>query len=363
MKIVHPSRPARQRRELTPDAARTAMVRLVLGMGDAEVVYLHSRWTIVANRGPASDARREPAGVIAISGEDSLSSVTIPRLKAAGADTSRIDFLSGIRNARTGRPCRFIIEEHAGILRDRIKARGDVALVIVDPLGAHTKSGLSGYGRGYPALSVLSDIATEHDLAVLALHHETKGGNARAMLSTLGTVAVSGCARAMFAVGEDPDGDGKEARAFACAKMSIAPMPPGIGFEIVTSRNKAARVVWGDVRPGLVADDFARGRNRSGRTPSGESQCASLVADLVAAGDGWAFAADAIKQLGQAGYGERMARRAMERAGLTSSRVSYPKAGGMAAAWVWHRPGQTPSPDKLAGRAARGQGDKRTKRA
>jgi hypothetical protein len=51
MKIVRPSRPAQQRRELTPDAARTAMVRLVLGMSDAEAVYLHSRWAIVANRG------------------------------------------------------------------------------------------------------------------------------------------------------------------------------------------------------------------------------------------------------------------------------------------------------------------------
>jgi hypothetical protein len=138
-----------------------------------------------------------PANVALINGEDALASVIVPRLRAAGADLSRVLFVEGWRQEGED-------PDGAASLSlprdsDRLSAwlaREEVRLVVIDPLFGFVGRCPVGAPRGQrAALAGLHENAREHGYAVLGIRHWNKkarlSGTYRGLGSRLRTRAES----------------------------------------------------------------------------------------------------------------------------------------------------------------------------
>jgi len=166
--------------------------------------------------------------------------VTLPRLKRAGADLTRIARLEEIEcrdplvtnreRSLTCRPLSFPGDlphvEYA------IRARPGTRLVVIDPLAMYCPDA----GAWRETLRKLHEIAARQNVAIVVV----TGRGGRASVRSRFQVAAdsrSDEVRALFNVLEDVDDDA--GRFFAPARMSFCAMPEWLAFRIV-----GGRVVW-----------------------------------------------------------------------------------------------------------------------
>ena len=77
----------------------------------------------------------EPMNVIMLTAEDTLDQIVVPRLRAAGADVSRVKFLKCIKTDEHDR--QFLLAEDLDRLDRLVKKIGDVGLITIDPITAY----------------------------------------------------------------------------------------------------------------------------------------------------------------------------------------------------------------------------------
>jgi hypothetical protein len=135
--------------------------------------------------------------VIFISSEDSPAVDLKPRLAAAGADMARIVFITST----------FRLPDDAERLRATIAAAGDVAMVVIDPLGNHVgrrKSNDDGEVR--EAISPLNELSDEADCLVVGVRHiSAKDATRGALASILGSSAWIEVPRAVVGIAHDDE--------------------------------------------------------------------------------------------------------------------------------------------------------------
>lgn len=134
--------------------------------------------------------------VVLLSAEDDPDDTIRPRLDVAGADPKKVHFLD-------------VNTLHSDLesVEEFIRERGDVRLVVIDPVDAYlggTDSHKNAEVRG--ALKPLADMASRLKVAVLCVMHLTKS-NARdrteAIYRIQGSIAFAAAARAVWGVVED----------------------------------------------------------------------------------------------------------------------------------------------------------------
>ena len=104
---------------------------------------------------------------------------------------------------RTERP--FSLTDDISRLSGLVKSLNDCKLVIIDPISAYlgrTDSHKNAEVRA--VLMPLADMADELNVAVLAITHLNKGGGS-AMYRSIGSIAFTAAARAVWAVTKDRD--------------------------------------------------------------------------------------------------------------------------------------------------------------
>lgn len=122
---------------------------------------------------------REPARCVLVTAEDAINEAVIPRLKAAGADLSRVEIVEGwVEVDASGKEeqKRFSLEDSLRALSDLLDSRSDVTLVVIDPVNAYlgkTDSHRNAEVRG--VLQPLKELAEKYNVAVLLVHHMKKG--------------------------------------------------------------------------------------------------------------------------------------------------------------------------------------------
>lgn len=184
----------------------------------------------------------QPATALFVSYEDGVADTIVPRLRAAGADLSRILTIEGVSYGAT--PEHIIrIPDDVIALGERIVAH-DARLVVIDPLGA----AISGQHDSYKdaevrsALAPLARIADETGAAVVLVRHLTKGGASRAIAAGGGSIGIAGAARAVLAVHTDPSDPTR--RVLAMVKNNLAPLAPSLGFSLADDGHGFAKVEW-----------------------------------------------------------------------------------------------------------------------
>jgi putative DNA primase/helicase len=169
-----------------------------------------------------------PGSVILIQAEDSLRHTVRPRFDATNGDASRIHIVKGVMTNKLRSS--FSIRAHIDAIRAEVEERGDVKLIIVDPISAFIGGADDNRNAEVrDVLGPLGELAEEYHFAVIMNHHSNKGSGTKALYRASGA-AYANVARIAWFVGGDPD---KAGRTFmAPVKCNIGPMPSAMAFEV-----------------------------------------------------------------------------------------------------------------------------------
>lgn len=282
---------------------------------------------IVSQGGRWPDSSRAHAGSVVIwSGEDDDADTLNPRLRAAGADTSRVRTVGRVVDGGESYP--FDPSRDLDTLRDALRALPDVRLLVIDPVVSAVSGDSHKNAEVRRGLQPLVDLAGELGCAVLGITHFSKGTSGRDPLERItGSLAFGALARVVLVTAkQDADGDRPARRVLLRAKCNIGPDGGGFAYELLQEplpdfpNVEASRAVWGEAVEGtareVLADAEAQGEEVEDRRDA-----ASWLHQLLSGGP---LSAKQIKrQADEAGHAWRTVQRAMRIAGVESKRSGF----------------------------------------
>jgi hypothetical protein len=266
-------------------------------------------------------------GCVIVNLEDDAARVLKPRLRAAGADMARI-------RAITTPIETFEVERIERIVNRTPECR----LLIADPIGNHLGAQTDAFRDNSvrAALSPLSELAKEKNLAVIIVAHLRKTAADTADFQILGSVAFTALARAGWHV---LPGEGEGERLFVSGKMNLSRPAPGLRFRIF---GNPPRVEWGEaLPPWLTADAVLEQKaqkaaeqaaeRRRGRPAEERAEAEKFVQALLA--DGPRLVAEIQAECRAAGISFRTAHRAAKALGIRTEQAGPRR-------YYWLAPGQ-----------------------
>lgn len=314
------------RGKLTVIAGDPGFGKSQLSVSIAAIVTKGGRWPV--DRTPCERGR-----VIFLSAEDDPADTIRPRLDAAGADVALCEIIQFVRcEAKEGTgPTRRAFSLKADMLRlsELLAKRGDVALVIIDPVTAYM--GDADTHRNSDVRSILaevSEVARKHKAAFIAISHLNKGDSAKALQRVTGSLAFVAAARAAFLVAEDRDTEGQ--RLFIPMKNNIGPDSTGYAFRIEPAefpgRIRTSRIIWAGDRVAITADEALTQEGEAGGKSELEAAKQFLQAELA---DGPVSAKAIERDAHGNGLAWATVRRAKAALGVGSEK------SGMERGWQW----------------------------
>jgi putative DNA primase/helicase len=230
-----------------------------LSLSFAAVVTRGGQW-------PARHGKSVLGEVLLANFEDDPEDTSAPRLRAEGADLSRVHFLKGVSGGGY-----FDVVNHLGLLDQELTAHPDVRYLVVDPISAalgHGKSGIDSHNNSdvRSALRPLAEVAARHRVCVVGVTHFNKGTNVKAIARVIGSIAFVAAARVAFVVLKDPDNP--ERHLMLQLKNNLAPDRDGLAFrteEVLLQPEgvTAVRVIFEPEPVGMVADEVMADRSQA----------------------------------------------------------------------------------------------------
>lgn len=153
----------------------------------------------------------EPMSVVMMTAEDTLDQIVVPRLRAAGADVSRVNFLKCIKTDERDR--QFLLAEDLDRLERLVKKLGDVGLITIDPITAFMGSKMDSYKTTEvrSQLGPLKDFSERTNIALSTITHPSKAAGPRALDHFIASQAfIAACRVAHLCVAEMEDKDGEQ---------------------------------------------------------------------------------------------------------------------------------------------------------
>jgi hypothetical protein len=278
--------------------------------------------------------------VVMWSSEDDPKDTLVPRFHAAGADTSKVYFVSGIRTNQEDRSFDPALDMDA--LRRALTGISDVRLLIVDPIVSAVAGDSHKNSEVRRDLQPLVDMAAALGCAVLGITHFTKGTGGRDPVERItGSLAFGALARVVMvaAKNQQEEGDGRTRRIFTIGKSNIGPDGGGFEYEIQQCELRAApgveasSVTWGEALKGSARELLAVADAIAGGGGGGGGRLAEAVAfleDALAHGQvpGKGIEADAK----EAGISKATLRRAKDKLDVRF------RKDGMDGGWLWWLP-------------------------
>jgi putative DNA primase/helicase len=346
---LHARKPARLAFDVVGDVAaqpidwvwhgRLARRKLTLIAGDPGLGKSQITADIAARiscGGQWPDQGVAPSGsTIVLSAEDSVGDTIRPRLEVVGADLRRIHALRSV-DAGDGTRRTFSLQADLQLLGDKLKAVGDVGLVIIDPITSYMGKIDSHRTTDVRAvLEPLSEFAEHHEIAVLAVTHPPKATQAKALHAITGSLAFVAAARLVFIAVEEAD---TERRLLLPVKSNIGAMAPGLGYSLMQATTEAgivtSHVVWDNSPVSMTANQALHAAAESAKNEGGLREAEEFLRDVLASG------ALPTKQVEKeaAGLGITAAtlRRARGRLGVSATK------DGLRGGWVLRLPGGDP---------------------
>lgn len=196
---------------------------------------------IVSNGGkwPDSTDHCEEGVAIILSAEDDEADTLIPRLVAADANLKNIVIVrSMVRVVTEGKKTRRVLNidddlAQIAALVKQIRLAGKVVrLICIDPIGAYFGGGKAGKADSHKnsdmraLLTPVTEFAARLRIAILAISHFNKGGNAHVLYRVTDSGAITAAARSVYyAIRPEKESDNSEeiSRIFVPGKHNLAP--------------------------------------------------------------------------------------------------------------------------------------------
>lgn len=263
----------------------------------------------------------EAGDVLIWSGEDDIADTLMPRLIAAGADKSRVHFITGARingERHTFDPARDLISLHEAT--DRI---GNVRLIVVDPIVSAVAGDSHKNAEVRRALQPLVDLAEHIGAALLGITHFSKSGQGDPTQRVIGSVAFTAVARVVMVAAKVGAEEGEDRRIIARAKSNIG--PDGDGFPYALEQCEplpgicASRVMWGDPVAGMARELLTDSEAPDGdERSSAKNAAADFLVQIL--GDGVELAKAVEMKARAAGIALRTLRRAADSLGVLKTK-------------------------------------------
>src|SRR5262249_30385407 len=124
-----------------------------------------------------------------------------------------------------------------------LKAHGAVRLLVVDPLAAYlTGADTHKQSEVRAVLGALSQMASRHRVAVLAVMHLNKGSGGNPLYRVSGSLAFVAAARAAYLVARDPQD--RDQRLMLHLKNNLSRDERGFRYVVRTADNEAPYIEW-----------------------------------------------------------------------------------------------------------------------
>lgn len=289
---------------------------------------------------PGDGPPGEPGSVVLMSAEDDLARTIVPRLKAAGADLTRIHILESVF-LKDGSEALPSLRVDSEAIEQAVASLGNCKLVVIDPVSAYlggTDDHKNGELRG--VLSPLKAIAERTDAAIILVTHLNKSSGTNGKHRVTGSIAYVGACRANFLFARDRD-DPTGRRVLMLANgCNLAGDVPTLAYRI-EDRGDGPAVEWEDgpvditVEQALEPEVADPGRRAEAR------ECETWLRERLSKGD---VEQPEVESDGRrADFSKDQLRRAKERIGATSVRVGF--GPGSKCLWRLSLPGSTPPDD------------------
>lgn len=287
--------------------------------GDGKSVLtldLAARWSTGALM-PDGSPNPGPMHVVLVSAEDDPMVIAM-RLRAAGAELSRLHMLVSVRTA-LGDVRPFDLAVDLPLLEDVLR-QTKAGVVVMDPLMAFMSEAIDTY-KDHHVRRVLHpyiELVREYGSALLCVRHLTKGGT-KALYRGGGSIAFVGAARSAFLVAREAQD--QEVRVLANIKANLGARPAALRYRLASSRAFDAPVVeW------LGSTDASAQQliDADPRESSAMVEAMFFLRDyLVEAGpSSWPDLCQAARKAGMGGS-EHTLRRARDQLGLIHARTGY----------------------------------------
>jgi putative DNA primase/helicase len=203
------------------------------GLGKSQLSAFLAAAVTTGGDWPSGEGRANLGSVIVLSAEDDAADTIIPRLMAAGADLSRVHIVSAVALGEGKGRRMFNLQSDLAALERAIEARGDVRLVIIDPVSSYLgKTDSHKNAEVRAVLEPIGEMGSRLRVAVIGVTHFSKGAGTSANNRIIGSIAFVAAARAAFIVSRDPDDENR--RLFVPSKNNLGPDREGLGFRIET---------------------------------------------------------------------------------------------------------------------------------
>ncbi len=275
-------------------------------------------------------SRAERGDVLIWSGEDDPTDTLAPRLRAAGADLARVQFVRSVRDHDGARP--FDPATDMAALTAAARGLPDLRLLILDPIVNAVGGDSHKNVEVRRALAPVVDLAESLRVAAFGISHFSKNTAGRDPVERVtGSLAFGALPRVVLAAAKIKNDDGTDGRLLARAKNNLGPDSGGFAYSIeladIGNGISASRVLWGAPVEGtareLLADADAE--------PDGEQRdAADWLRERLADGP---VDSNEVKRDAEAnGISWATLRRAKKRIGAESGK------NGMGGGWSWYLP-------------------------
>jgi putative DNA primase/helicase len=261
--------------------------------------------------------------VLMFCGEDDLKRTVLPRLLAAKADMSNIDFLDSksfrgtVGDSKV--PGRSIdLDQDMETLLGMIKENPEYKLLICDPItGIFGAKSINKDQEVNPILEELNTLCQETGLTFLGVCHVPKRSTNSSMEKIAGGSSVAGKCRAAFMLSGDPDSDDKHDHLMTSVKTNLSGEKSGLKYKTaptVVSQDGVeipiVKIEWGE-KTDMTADDVLLAQNsRKDDRDKQADKCQAFL--LTFLGGGPCRSPEVYDAAKAQGYGKSTVKRALK---------------------------------------------------
>ena len=219
---------------------------------------------------PDGKASGEPNGgeVLMLISEDDVGRVIKPRLIAAGADISCVDYITGVKLAKeaTKAEREFALDSDMAALETELIENPLIALITIDPVSSYLgKKNLNDTQEVRNVLRPLGDLCEKYNVTAVGVGHFNKTMGVGAIHKTGGSVALTAIARAVFMLARDPE-DEKQFKMLV-VKANLSKKRTGLKYHIgerdVNDVGTVPAIEWGEETAEQADELLARAAGQS----------------------------------------------------------------------------------------------------
>ncbi len=284
-----------------------------------------------------------PSKVLMYCGEDSISKIVRPRLLAAGADLTKVDFLDRKSfRTRAGdsdpekRP--LDLSQDCDVLLDLVKQHPDIKLLIVDPItGVFGNKNINKNEEANPVFEQLIDFCEASGIAFVAVLHVPKRTTNSSIEKIAGGTAVAGSAKSAFMLSRDPDSGDKHDHLLTMVKWNYASDANGIKYKTVPAtaiwkgkQTSTASIEWGEIVTEIADDVLVKQNSKKEARNTEQEKCDVWM--LTYLGDAPKRSPEVYKAGESLGFSETTVKRSLQN--IKGSHLDGRKFGRGAGWWM-----------------------------